>query len=60
MELLGQGATGGPEVVPGEPLVASPGINQGTVIFDISELGGVELGGWVAPVETTWHGGVWP
>ena len=56
MELAGQtGGTFGLEVVPGAPLVASPGLSDETVLFDISELGGLELGGWVAPVETTWH-----
>jgi hypothetical protein len=54
MELLGQ--TGGTffiEPVPGTDRFASAGFStapSGTVIFDVSPLGGVEVGGWIAPV----------
>jgi WD40 repeat protein len=53
--VAGTGGSEGVSVVPGAALVASAGLGGETVIFDISELGGFELGGWVAPVATTLH-----
>jgi WD40 repeat protein len=53
-ELLGQsGGTFYIEPVPGTDQFASAGFisgRSGTVIFDASPLGGVEVGGWIAPV----------
>ncbi|MEA2058188.1 MAG: WD40 repeat domain-containing protein, partial [Actinomycetota bacterium] len=53
--VAGTGGSEGVAVVPGASLVASAGMGGETVIFDTSELGGFELGGWVAPVTTTLH-----
>jgi hypothetical protein len=53
--VAGTGGATGVSIVPGAALVASAGLGGETVIFDISELGGFELGGWVAPVATTMH-----
>ena len=53
--VAGTGGSEGVAVVPGAALVASAGMGGETVIFDVSELGGFELGGWVAPVATTLH-----
>ena len=53
-ELLGQsGGTFQIEPVPGTDQFASAGFisgRSGTVIFDASPLGGVEVGGWISPV----------
>jgi WD40 repeat protein len=53
VELLGlTGGTWQYDVVPGTTLLASASLaGEDTVIFDISQLGGVELGGWLAPIE---------
>ena len=49
LELLGRGGTTGElQVVPGSEEVAAGGTD--VIIFDASPLGGVEVGGWIAPV----------
>ena len=59
VELTGQGGSWDYDVVPGTTLVASAGFlgssELETVVFDTNELGGLELGGWVAPLVNIWE-----
>ena len=56
-ELTGQmGGTWSYDMIPGTSLMLSGGLFGGeTVIFDLSDSSGVELGGWSAPTLTTWR-----